>query len=120
MIELEHGDLRLGMPQGPTVEASTQDHVLVTAMVDTILKGIFRVSTPNNDQGTDGPDLGDERPPEKPAEWRYTQYRTQRRSKQPYGGSILKDSRTIVHEMICPVRGCELSRFTGFHLVPPD
>jgi len=120
MIELEHGDPWLVMAEGPTVEPSTQDHVLTAAIAHEMLKGIFRISTPDNDEGTDWPDFGKQRAPEEPAEWSYTQDRIQWRAEQPDCGSILKDSRVIVHEVVCPMGSCKLSGFTRFHFVPPD
>jgi hypothetical protein len=71
MIELEHGDPWLAVTESPTVEPGPQDHVLAAAIVYEMLKGIFRVSTPDNDEGTDWPDLGEKGPPEEPAEWSY-------------------------------------------------
>jgi len=42
------------------------------------------------------------------------------RTEQPDCGAILKDNRTVVHEVMCPVRGCKLGSFTGIHCVPPE
>jgi hypothetical protein len=67
MIELEHGDPWLVVAQSPTVEPSTQDHVLPAASADGKLEGIFCISTPNNDQDADRPDPGEKRPPKEPA-----------------------------------------------------
>jgi len=69
MIELEHGDPWLVVTEGPTVETSTQDHVLAATIAYGTLKGIFRVATPDNDEDADWPDLGEKGPPEEPAEW---------------------------------------------------
>jgi hypothetical protein len=71
MIELEHGDPRPAVTEGPTVETGTEDHVLAAPIAYGVRKDIFRVSTPDNDENADWPDLGEKGPPEEPAEWGY-------------------------------------------------
>jgi hypothetical protein len=96
MIELEHGDLCLVVTEGPAVEPSAQDHILAAAVADGKLKGVFRVSTPDNDEDADRADFGEKRLPEEPTECGDAKYHAKRRAQQPPCGGILKDGRTIV------------------------
>ena len=63
MIKLEYRNPRLAAAEGPTVEASTQNHILAATVTQGILKDIFRITTPDNDKDADRPDLGEKRPP---------------------------------------------------------
>jgi len=96
MIELEHSDLCVLVAERPAVEPSAQDHVLAAAVAGGKLKGVLRISTPDNDEDADRPDLGKKRPPKEPTEWGDAKDNAKWRAQQPSCGSILKDGRTIV------------------------
>ncbi len=83
------------------------------------LQGVFGESTSDDDQDADRPDLGEKRPPEEPAKQRDAKHRAQRRTQQPACGGVFKNHGPVMHQVVCPMGGCELSSCTWLHVAPP-
>jgi hypothetical protein len=85
MIQFEDADLWRLVTKRPAIEPGPQNHVLPAAVGDGTLKGVFGVSTSDNDENTDRADFSQKAIPEEPTQRGHAKNHTQRWFEQPDG-----------------------------------